>query len=106
MDGIFRWIIDPARAVSDPALKGRIRALTFQHTEANDKLFRLFVLRPLEDIEIPHSPGDKYYLVSASPIYDDGTYCISVDPSASGLQLKHVTKGNDGYFCFDHHLLK
>jgi hypothetical protein len=55
---------------------------------------------------MPHSSDDRYYLVSSSPVHDDGTYCISVDPNASGLQLKNVTKRDDGYFCFDHHLLQ
>ena len=109
MDVIFRWVIDPERIVAGPALKGRIKALTFQHTGVNDrylKSLRLFVFRPIGDIEIPHSPDDGYYLVSSSPVYDDGTYCISVDPSASGLQLKNVTKRNDGNFCFGHHVLQ
>jgi hypothetical protein len=109
MDVIFRWDIDPARVIAGPAPKGRIKALTLQHTGVNDrylKSLRLFVFRPIECVEIPHSSDDKYYLVSSSPVYDDGTYCISVDPGASGLQLKNVTKSNDGYYCFDHQLLK
>jgi hypothetical protein len=109
MDVIYRWFIDPAKTVAGPALKGRIRALTFQHTGVNDrylKSLRLFVFRPIADLEIPHSSDDRYYLVSSSPVYDDGTYCISVDPSASGLQLKNVTERNDGYYCFDHKLLQ
>jgi hypothetical protein len=88
MDVIFRWVIDPKKIIAGPAPKGRVKALTFQHTGVNDhylKSLRLFVFRPIGDVEIPHSSDDRYYLVSSSPLYDDGTYCISVDPSASGL---------------------
>jgi len=29
----------------------------------------------------------------------------AVDPAEIGLQLKTITKKDDGYFCFDHQLL-
>lgn len=106
LDAIFRWIIVPTSTLAGPPLKGRIRALTYQHTGMNDKSVRLFVLRPIGNVEIPHSHDDRYYLVSSSPVYDDGTYCISVDPCASGLHLRNVTKRGDGNYCFDHHLLQ
>jgi hypothetical protein len=109
MDVIYRWTIDPERVIAGPAIKGRIRALNFQHTDLNNRYVesvRLFVFRPIADVEIPHSPDDRYYLVSSSPIYEDGTYCISVDPSTSGLKLKNVTEKNDGSFCFDHRLVQ
>ena len=109
MDGIYRWVINSMRIVAGPTLKRHIIALDFQHIGVNAdylKSLRLFVLRPIGEVEISHLPGDRYYLVSPSPVYEDGSFCISVDPSASGLRVKNVTKRNDGSFCFDHRQLE
>jgi hypothetical protein len=109
LDVLYRWAIDPKRTVAGPKIKGRIEAIRFQHVGVNDgylKSLHLFVLRPIGEVEVPHPPNVTYYLVSSSPIYDDGNYCISVDPKSSGLHLKNVVAGNDGDFCFDHKLLQ
>jgi hypothetical protein len=108
MDVIYRWVIDTERIIAGPTLKGPISALRFQHIGVNNrylKSIRLFIFRPIAEVEISHFSNDRYYLVATSPLYEDGTYCISVDPAEIGLQLKTITKKDDGYFCFDHQLL-
>jgi hypothetical protein len=109
LDALYRWVIDSERTIAGPKVRGRIAAQRSQHADVTDSYLqslRLFVLRPISEVEAPHSAGVKYYLVSSSPIYEDGKYCISVDPSISGLKLQHVTVGNDGSYCFDRKLLQ
>jgi hypothetical protein len=73
------------------------------HTLTYLRSLRLFVLRPLTEIrDAPRASDAKYYLVASSPIYKDGSYCISVEPTELGLALKNVRTGSDGTFCFDH----
>jgi hypothetical protein len=88
---------------------GRTKALNFQHTDLIRTYLNsvhLFVLRPIVEVEVAHSPDVKFYLVSSSPIYKDGNYCISVDPRASGLNLKDVVQNSHGDYCFSHKLLQ
>ena len=109
LDALFRWVINPEKTVAGPKLKGRIVALRFQHVDVTSpylQSLRLLVLRPIAEVGVPHSSDVEYVLVSPSPIYGDGNYCISVDPSISGLKLKKVTVANDGDYCFDHKLLQ
>jgi len=105
LDSIYLWVIDPAKALAGPKINGRITAETYQHVGVNRhylRSLRLFVLRPLTEIRDARASDAKYYLVASSPIYKDGSYCISVDPTELGLALKNVRTGSDGTFCFDH----
>jgi hypothetical protein len=106
LDSIYLWVIDPAKDLAGPKINGRVIAETYQHVGGNShylRSLRLFVLRPLTEIrDAPHASDAKYYLVASSPIYKDGSYCISVDPTELGLALKNVWAGSDGTFCFDH----
>jgi hypothetical protein len=106
LDSIYLWVIDPAKALAGPKINGRLTAETYQHVGVNRhylRSLRLFVLRPLTEIRDALRASDaKYYLVASSPIYKDGSYCISVDPTELGLALKNVRTGSDGTFCFDH----
>jgi hypothetical protein len=110
MDSLYRWVIDSAKTLAGPKVDGRIIAESYQHVGVNNrylKSLRLFVLRPAtETRDAPHAPGVKYFLVSSSPIYEDGNYCLSIDPGATGLRLKNVMVRNDGTYCFDHKLLR
>lgn len=110
LDSIYLWVIDPAKSLAGPKISRRVTAETYQHVGVNRRYLRslrLFVLRPLTEIrDAPHAIDAKYYLVASSPIYKDGSYCISVDPTELGLTLKNVRTGSDGTFCFDHKQLE
>jgi hypothetical protein len=110
MDSIYRWVIDSTKTLVGPRIKGRVTAETYQHVGVNNRYLRslrLFVLRPVtETRDAPHAPGVTYYIVSSSPIYEDGNYCLSIDPGVSGLRLKSVRTRGDGSYCFDHKLLQ
>jgi hypothetical protein len=109
LDSLYRWIIDPAKTLAGPKIRRRITAERFQHADMKGgylQSLRLFVLRPIAEVDAPHSTDVTYFIISSSPIYEDGNYCISVDPSSIGLNLKKVTAQNDGTYCFDHKLLQ
>lgn len=106
LDSMYLWEFAAKRTVVGPAVKGKVRFLAEQHTEALPKYVRsveLFILRPIEDKSVVESTGAHYYLLSLSPRYDNGTFCVSVDPLEAGLKLARsdVTVDPDsGYHCF------
>lgn len=110
MDSIYLWVIDSSKALAGPKIAGRITAETYEDVGVNRRYLeslRLFVLRPLtETRDAPPAPNAKYYVVSFSAIYEDGNYCISIDPATVGLTLKNVRAGSDGTYCFDHKQLE
>ncbi len=108
MDAVYSWSINVTKTLAGPEVRGQVRAVTMQHVGVNDrfrKSIRLFVLRPIADADIAHPPDVTYYLMSLSPVYENGSYCLSVDPAAVGLKLKSVTVDEEGNFCFSHTLL-
>ena len=106
MGAEYIWVLDAHRTVSGPKVTGRIRAITFQHTDATSqyvKSVELFVLRPIEDASIRKSSGADYYLVSLSPRDSRGRYCLNMKPSELDLTVaaSEVTvDASSGYYCF------
>lgn len=106
LNSMYLWEFSAKRTVAGPTVKGKVRFLAAQHMDAAPKYVRsveLFILRPIEDKRVVESTGAHYYLRSLSPRFDNGTYCVSVDPLEAGLELtkSDVTVDPDsGYHCF------
>jgi hypothetical protein len=85
-------------------VKGRIRALISQHTDATRKFVQsveLFVLRAIQDPNLRKASGAQYYLLSLSPRYNNDEYCLSMRPADVGLAVpESQITGRDGNFCF------
>ena len=110
LDAQYRWELEAARTIVGPLVKGRVRALISQHTDATRKFVQsveLFVLRPIQDPALREASGAQYYLVSLSPLYEKNQYCLSVRPSEVGLAVpeSQIIK-NEGSYCFPGSLLK
>jgi hypothetical protein len=107
MDANYLWVLDADRTLTGPAVKGRVRAIVSQHTDATSKFVKsveLFVLRPIQDPSTRKSTGAEYYLVSLSARDSRGRYCLSVNPSDVGLTLNDsevAVDGISGYYCFN-----
>ena len=105
-DALYVWVIDADRTIVGPRVAGRVRAIFLQHTDARStfvKSVELFVLRPLKDASLRKSYGADYSLVSLSPRYSEGRYCLSVKPSDVGLDVPAsavVVDAGRGQFCF------
>ena len=109
LDAQYRWELEAARTIVGPLIKGRVRALISQHTDATRKFVQsveLFVLRPIQDSGLRKASGAQYYLVSLSPLYEKNQYCLSVRPSEVGLAVpeSQIIK-NEGSYCFPGSLL-
>ena len=111
MDSMFIWTFAAKRTIVGPEVKGKVRFLAAQHVDAVPRYVRsveLFILRQIDDPELIKSTGAQYYLLSSSPRYSNGTYCIWTDPEEVGLRLKKSDVTIDpttGYYCFKKKLL-
>jgi len=107
MDANYIWILDADQTISGPAVTGRVRAVTSQHTDATATFVRsvqLFVLRPIKNPALRRSSRADYFIVSLSPRDERGRYCLSVNPTDVGLKLdpsKVEVEASSGYFCFN-----
>jgi hypothetical protein len=105
LDAQYLWILTSNRTIAGPLVNGRVRAISMQHTDATRTFVtsvEFFVLRPIESAAIRSSTGATFYIVSLSPRYPDGRYCLSVDPSTVGLILDPATVlATEGSYCFD-----
>jgi hypothetical protein len=103
-DSLYRWKLIAERTVAGPGISGRVDAVAEQDTAATPQYvgtLKVFLLRPASDLPfLPHFTSAKYYLVSLSPLYKDGSYCLSVDPRESAPKLRGVHANSDGTFCF------
>jgi hypothetical protein len=106
MDASYVWVLDADRTVAGPNVRGRVRAIASQHTDATSQFVKsveLFVLRPIQDSSVRKSSNAKYYLISLSPRDSLGRYCLSVRPADVGLTLDAAevkVDSSDGHFCF------
>jgi hypothetical protein len=109
LDGQYRWELEAARTSVGPLVRGRVRALFSQHTDATRKFVQsveLFVLRPIQDPGLRKASGAHYYLLALSPRYEKDQYCLSVRPSEVGLAVpESQTTKNEGGYCFPGSLL-
>jgi hypothetical protein len=109
LDGQYRWELQATRTVVGPPVKGRVRALVSQHTDATRKFVRsveLFVMRPIQDAGVRKDSGAQYYLLSLSPRYEKNQYCLSLHPAEVGLTVpeSQIVKA-EGSYCFPRSLL-
>jgi hypothetical protein len=106
MDGNFVWILDAVHTVSGPMIRGRIRALSSQHTYASAQFVKsveIFVLRPIDDPAMRRSARAKYSLVTLSSRDSQGRYCFNLPPAEVGLKLDPAQVKLDAVsrgFCF------
>ena len=106
MNSMYMWTFAAKRTIVGPEVKGKVRFLAAQHTDATPKFVKsveLFVLRPIDDKKVAETSGAQYYLLSLSPRYENGTYCISVNPEEVGLRLQKSDVSIDresNYYCF------
>jgi hypothetical protein len=106
MEANYLWVLEADRTITGPDIKGKVRAIAVQHTDATAKFVtsvELFVLRPIQDPSMRKSLGADYYLVSLSPRDPQGQYCLSLNPGDVGLKLDASEVRVDtssGHFCF------
>jgi hypothetical protein len=103
----FRWELVVNRTVAGPSVRGRIRALTLQHTDATStfvKSVELFVLAPIGK---PDPTGATHTILALSPRHADGTYCVILDPQQLGIPVERsqIIARADGSFCFRSRLI-
>lgn len=103
----FLWELVVKRTVAGPPVPGRIRALTLQHTDATSAFVKSVQLFVLASIGKPDPTGATHTILSLSPRYADGTYCVILDPQQLGIpiQRSQITARPDGSFCFETRLL-
>lgn len=106
MDSMYLWVFDARKTLAGPPVNGRVRALIAQHTDARSKYVRsvrLFVVKPIESDEVRRAHNATHYLLAVSPRYEDGTYCLPMNPQSVGLEIdasRIARKSDSGYFCF------
>jgi hypothetical protein len=104
----YLWELLANATVAGPRVKGHIRALTLQHTDATSKFVKsveLFILAPLGS---PDPTGATYSILALSPKYPDGKYCVWLDPLELGIPIdkSEVSRDSHGAYCFSSLLLK
>ena len=108
-ESLYRWIIDAKRTLAGPSVSGHTEAVIDQETAATQAFVdstRLFLLRPASDLPfLPHFSNARYYLVSLSPLYEDGNYCLSVnpmenEPRSQAARITGIRVDSDGDYCF------
>jgi hypothetical protein len=109
LDATYIWELEAARTVAGPLVKGRIRALISQHTDATRKFVQaaeLFVLREIQVPNLRKISGAQYYLLSLSRRYNNDEYCLSMRPADVGLAVpeSQITE-RDGNYCFSRRFL-
>jgi len=109
LDSRYIWTLVADRTVVGPAVKGEVRAIAIQHTEATPQFVHsveLFVLRPIAEATLRSSSGADFYIDALSPRDTAGRYCLAMDPLEVNL---HIATSNihkvDGAYCFDARLL-
>lgn len=100
----FVWLIDARRTVVGPPVKGKLHIIAASHAQPKDSYLRtvqLFVLAPI--VGDTESSGEPMFsLVTSSPIYRRGRYCIPFKPSEVGIPLGdgEVERNEHDYYCF------
>lgn len=111
LNSIWVWEFDAKRTIAGPKLNGKVRALTEQDASATASYIasvEVFVVRPIRDSKVREKFGVSYRLVSVSPLYHDGKYCLSEEPVKIGLRLSKSQIAVDpasGYYCFNKSLI-
>ena len=112
LDARYVWELEAKRTVSGPAVRGRVRAIFAQHTDATPKFVRsveLFVLSRIDDPETRERLGADYSGIWLSPRYTGSKYCLPVTPRSVGLAVPEsevMLDPDSGYFCFAKRLLR
>jgi hypothetical protein len=102
LDAQYLWVLRADRTVAGPPIKGKVRAISMQHTDATQKFVSSVELFVLSRIPSLSSNGAEFRIIALSPRYPDGRYCLSVDPSIVGLHLDPAkVSGGEGSYCFD-----
>jgi hypothetical protein len=105
LDAQYVWVLTSNRSVVGPIVKGRVRAISTQHTDATQQFVtsvELFVLRPIKSVTVRHSSGAAFYILYLSPRNADGRYCLPVSPSSVGLHLDPAkVLATESSYCFD-----
>jgi hypothetical protein len=104
----FLWELVVDRTVAGPPVHGRVRALTLQHTDATStfvKSVELFVLAPMQKSD---PTGATHTILSLSPRYPDGMYCVILDPEQLGIPIDRpqIRARPEGSYCFNSVLLR
>jgi hypothetical protein len=112
MNSSFRWEIDVRNTLAGPPIKGRVRAMAAQHAEALPSFVRsveIFVLRPIVDDSLRQQCGADFELVTLSPRYEGGRYCLQESPSQLGLSVPESEisfEADTGSYCFASKLVR
>jgi hypothetical protein len=111
LDARYVWELEAKRTVSGPLVKGRVKAVFAQHTDANVKFVRsveLFVLSRIEDPATRKQLGADYSGIALSPQYSGSKYCLPVTPASVGLAIPEnaISVDDSGYYCFAKSLVR
>ena len=106
----YYWDIHASTTISGPPIRGRVRALALQHTDATSKFVRsveFFVLAPIPKSSPHFSAGARYYILEMSSRREGTKYCIRRDPQELDVPVEKSQVAIDahGQFCFDRKLL-
>jgi hypothetical protein len=104
-DPQYVWVLAVDRTVVGPIVKGQVRAISMQHTDATEQFVssvELFVLHPIEGATAGRAAGADFYILYLSPRNPDGRYCLPVRPASVGLHLDPAkVLASEGSYCFD-----
>lgn len=100
----YVWLVDARQTVSGPIVKGKIRIIAASHAQPKDsylKTVQLFVLAPIIGDGATHD-APKFSLVTSSPLYGNGKYCIPFNPSEIAISLNDTEVDRNEYdaYCF------
>jgi len=106
MDARYLWTLRAERTIAGPSVRGVVRAVTSQHTDATAQFVKsveLLVLVRVSDAAARSADGAEYSLVTLSPRYPGNRYCLAIDPLELGIRMPrgHVTRDpQSSYYCF------
>jgi hypothetical protein len=109
LDAEYLWVLEAHRTLVGPSVKGRIRAVSIQHTDATQRFVssvELFVLRPIKTPADRASLGADFSIIALSPRYSSGRYCLNLEPNSIGLHIDSAkVHKSEGSYCFAASLL-
>ena len=83
----YLWTLEARKTIVGPPVKGLLKALSLQHTDASQTFVdsvELFILAPLPK---PDVTGAKYSILALSPKKSGGNYCVSINPKEFNLPI-------------------
>jgi hypothetical protein len=101
----YVWLIDARQTISGPPVTGKVRIVAASHAQPTDaylKTVQLFVLSPAISDGNESTTEPRFSLITSSPLYRGGKYCVPFKPSEIGIPLgdPDVEQDNDGSYCF------